>query len=95
LFFFIPFFIPFFSFLVSQEYLAPELVGVDARGEYSPYTEKCDLWALGILLYKMCFAEFPFPSANFNNREIAQVLQEICSFDRYANMSKEIIRRKR
>jgi serine/threonine protein kinase len=56
---------------------------MNALGEYAPYTEKCDMWALGILLYKLCFALFPFPSANLQDRAIAQVLQEIATFEGY------------
>lgn len=56
---------------------------MNAMGEYNPYTDKCDLWALGILLYKLCFAKYPYSSANSDDREISQVLQEISTFEGY------------
>ena len=38
-------------------YMAPEIV----RGQ-KPYSEKCDLWSLGILLYIILTGYMPFPN---------------------------------
>lgn len=40
----------------TVEYTAPELLRGDAR----EYTEKSDMWSLGIVLYSMCFSTLPF-----------------------------------
>jgi len=40
----------------TVEYTAPELLGGDATA----YSEKSDMWSLGIALYAMCFASLPF-----------------------------------
>jgi len=40
----------------TVEYTAPELLQVGER----EYTEKSDMWSLGIVLYAMCFSCLPF-----------------------------------
>jgi len=40
----------------TVEYTAPELFRGDAR----EYSEKSDMWSLGITLYAMCFSSLPF-----------------------------------
>merc|ERR1719359_2715723 len=40
----------------TVEYTAPELLRGDAR----EYSEKSDMWSLGIALYAMCFSSLPF-----------------------------------
>jgi len=42
----------------TVEYTAPELL--QAQGETHEYTEKSDMWSLGIVLYAMCFSSLPF-----------------------------------
>jgi len=43
----------------TVEYTAPELL--PAHGEpQREYTEKSDMWSLGIVLYAMCFSSLPF-----------------------------------
>ena len=42
----------------TEPYLAPELV----RNE--PYTEKVDIWQLGVVLYVLSFGKFPFACGN-------------------------------
>jgi len=41
----------------TLQYRAPELVDVWSR---KGYDEKIDIWALGVLLYKLCFYTTPF-----------------------------------
>jgi len=40
----------------TVEYTAPELL----RGDTREYSEKSDMWSLGIALYAMCFSSLPF-----------------------------------
>ncbi|CAJ1428659.1 unnamed protein product [Effrenium voratum] len=40
----------------TVEYTAPELLFEDERA----YSEKSDMWSLGMVLYAMCFASLPF-----------------------------------
>mmetsp|Transcript_54026 Transcript_54026/g.128705 ORF Transcript_54026/g.128705 Transcript_54026/m.128705 type:complete len:753 (-) Transcript_54026:81-2339(-) len=40
----------------TVEYTAPELL----QGDANEYTEKSDMWSLGIALYAMCFLTLPF-----------------------------------
>ena len=43
------------TFIGSYAFMAPEIL------ENKKYTEKCDLWSLGIIIYKLLFQKFPFP----------------------------------
>eukprot|EP00930_Biecheleria_cincta_P047577 TRINITY_DN33003_c0_g1_i1.p1 TRINITY_DN33003_c0_g1~~TRINITY_DN33003_c0_g1_i1.p1 ORF type:complete len:891 (-),score=140.13 TRINITY_DN33003_c0_g1_i1:92-2764(-) len=57
----------------TMEYTAPELLtGQGARQEY---TEKSDMWSLGIVLYAMCFFTLPF-----QNDDPHKLKSMICSF---------------
>ena len=47
-------------------YMAPEIL----KGEN--YNEKCDLWSLGILLYVLCFKEYPY-----KGKTSAEILENI------------------
>ena len=40
-------------------YIAPEIL------EEKPYTNKCDLWSLGIIIYCLCFLEPPYNGKTF------------------------------
>ena len=58
----------------SPWYIAPEIL----KGK--PYTQACDNWSLGVMLYIMLFAEPPF-----KGRNTQQILQSITSS--YLNLS--------
>lgn len=45
-----------------DEYNSPEMMKRD-------YNQLCDLWSIGILLYKMLSGNFPFPNTNQNSPE--------------------------
>ena len=46
----------YFDLLVgTAEFMAPEISNFK-------YNEKCDLWSLGVIIYLLCFNEFPFHS---------------------------------
>jgi serine/threonine protein kinase len=34
--------------------MAPEVLN------HQPYTAKCDIWSLGVIIYQMIFGEYPF-----------------------------------
>lgn len=42
----------------TVEYTSPELL--EGVGDPSEYTEKSDMWSLGIVLYAMCYSSLPF-----------------------------------
>ena len=39
--------------------IAPEIVLLGTNG-FESYNEKCDLWSLGVIIYKMVFGEYPY-----------------------------------
>ena len=47
------------GFFGTLEYLAPEVA--IKRGAY---TEKCDMWSLGVIMYALLTKKFPFTSKN-------------------------------
>ncbi|EGC40163.1 hypothetical protein DICPUDRAFT_147000 [Dictyostelium purpureum] len=72
----------------TTEYIAPELLQKNERGEFSvDYDEKCDVWSLGILLYQMAYGTLPYkysgnPFADEDpNRSIPDLVEEIAQFN--------------
>lgn len=57
----------------TMEYTAPELL--QGQGGRQEYTEKSDMWSLGIVLYAMCFSTLPF-----QNDDPHKLKSMICSF---------------
>lgn len=51
----------------TPNYMAPEVIKGD-------YTEKCDLWSCGVLLYVLITGEFPF-DAEFHEQLLAMILK--------------------
>ena len=47
----------------TPKYEAPEILEDNNENKK---TEKCDLWSLGIIIYRLCFKEFPFIGKNEN-----------------------------
>ena len=43
-----------YTYIGSIETEAPEILKEEA------YDDKCDLWSLGVIIYQMCFNEFPY-----------------------------------
>ena len=48
------------SFVGTMGYIAPEII------QGKPYTNKCDLWSLGIIIYNLCFQELPYNVQAYN-----------------------------
>ncbi len=42
-------------------YMAPEILEKILEGEEGEYNYKCDLWSIGIIIYKLYFGKSPFP----------------------------------
>ena len=62
----------------TNEYMAPEVFFDDDK----PYDERCDLWSLGIIIYKLMFNEHPIDEKIFENiLTMYNVLKNIDKFD--------------
>lgn len=48
-----------FEFISS--FMAPEVI---VSNKHSPYTQKADIWSLGVVLYTMLSGEYPFTSSS-------------------------------
>jgi serine/threonine protein kinase len=46
------------NFIGTIETMAPEII----KGEH--YDNKCDLWSLGVIIYKLCFKQYPYNGLN-------------------------------
>ena len=57
------------SFCGTPAYLSPEMVSTQ------PYTEKTDVWALGVLLYELAALRLPFLGNNLV--EISQKISRV------------------
>ncbi|KAF9348332.1 putative serine/threonine-protein kinase iks1 [Mortierella sp. NVP85] len=45
----------------TLEFLAPELLAVDADGKYTDeFSSKGDMWSLGMVLYYLCYSRLPY-----------------------------------
>jgi serine/threonine protein kinase len=55
----------------TLEYLAPEVAIKNGS-----YTEKCDMWSLGVIMYAMLTKKFPFTNKNRETFKIRAMIQE-------------------
>jgi NIMA (never in mitosis gene a)-related kinase len=56
------------SFVGTPYYLPPEVIGGRyLLCQFSSYTNKFDMWSLGVLLYELCNRTVPFPGTSFND----------------------------
>ena len=49
----------------SELYMAPEIF--DQDGDESPYGPPCDIWAVGILMFRLLSGQFPFQGFEVQN----------------------------
>eukprot|EP00918_Siedleckia_nematoides_P022311 GHVU01048000.1.p1 GENE.GHVU01048000.1~~GHVU01048000.1.p1 ORF type:complete len:379 (-),score=79.72 GHVU01048000.1:139-1275(-) len=49
-----------FGFTGTIEYTAPELLAPDSEGRYRDYETSSDMWALGMILFALCFGRLPY-----------------------------------
>ncbi|KAL6075994.1 putative serine/threonine-protein kinase iks1 [Balamuthia mandrillaris] len=69
------------------EYMAPEVLLTDPlSGQYKhDYSEKSDVWSLGVILYFLCYSASPFASVN------QETAPQQSGKDRIEDMEKEIL----
>ncbi|KAG6024511.1 hypothetical protein E4U19_003662 [Claviceps sp. Clav32 group G5] len=56
-------------------YCAPEVLRLDASGQYGNFTTKSDVFSLGMILYFMCFGRLPYQGANAIQEELEDIDQ--------------------
>ncbi|UNI24821.1 putative serine/threonine-protein kinase iks1, variant 5 [Purpureocillium takamizusanense] len=56
-------------------YCAPEVLKMDATGQYGNFTTKSDMFSLGMILYFMCFGRLPYQGANAIQEELEDIDQ--------------------
>ena len=54
-------------------YCAPEVLKVDARGQFGNFTVKSDVFSLGMTLYFLCFGRLPYKNANVVQEELEDI----------------------
>ena len=54
-------------------YCAPEVLQLDASGNYGNFTFKSDIFSMGMILYFMCFGRLPYQSANAIQEELEDI----------------------
>ncbi|GAW25752.1 putative calcium-dependent protein kinase [Rosellinia necatrix] len=56
-------------------YCAPEVLKMDARGQFGNFTVKSDVFSLGMILYFLCFGRLPYRNANVVQEELEDIDQ--------------------
>ncbi|KAI1324788.1 kinase-like protein [Xylariaceae sp. FL0255] len=54
-------------------YCAPEVLRMDARGQFGNFTVKSDVFSLGMILYFLCFGRLPYTNANVVQEELENI----------------------
>lgn len=66
------------GYTATLSYCAPEVLTLSDDGNYGNFTQKSDIFSLGMILYFMCFADLPYRAANVSN-EKDENIQELRS----------------
>ncbi|KAI0421911.1 kinase-like domain-containing protein [Xylaria grammica] len=56
-------------------YCAPEVLKIDAHGQFGNFTVKSDVFSLGMILYFLCFGRLPYRNANVIQEELEDIDQ--------------------
>jgi serine/threonine protein kinase len=70
------------SLVGSPEYMAPEIARLfllDEEMEMDAYTEKCDIWSLGVIAYKLICGQSPFQAESCYRSHCGWDMGEACS----------------
>jgi len=70
------------SLVGSPEYMAPEIARLflmDEEMEMDAYTEKCDIWSLGVIVYKLICGQSPFQAESCYRSHCGWDIGEACS----------------
>ncbi|KAI1123174.1 kinase-like domain-containing protein [Nemania abortiva] len=73
-------------------YCAPEVLKMDARGQFGNFTVKSDVFSLGMILYFLCFGRLPYRNANVVQEELEDIDQlraEIADWKGFQDERKE------
>ncbi|KAI1145595.1 kinase-like protein [Nemania diffusa] len=54
-------------------YCAPEVLKMDAHGQFGNFTVKSDVFSLGMILYFLCFGHLPYRNANVVQEELEDI----------------------
>lgn len=73
----------------TMQYRAPEMV--DLR-QHVPITEKADIWALGVLLYKLCYYTTPFEAPGAGAPAIMHARYDVPATPAYSRDLQALIR---
>lgn len=76
---------------VFSLYINPENAGVDTKSEEKRrYSEKCDVWSAGIILYELLCKQLPWTAKNYN-KFLDNVLNIPLAFPADCELDKEIV----
>lgn len=72
----------------TMQYRAPEMIDL---GMHGPITEKADIWALGVFLYKLCYYTTPFEAPGAGPAAILQARFEYPAKPPYSDALRALI----